>query len=225
MATDGTTRMTELALAAVAAVVFAPVVAILALLVRLDSPGPVLHRETRLGRAGRPFRITKLRTLHADAERRPLVAPIGDPRITRVGRLLRPMHLDELPQLLHVLAGTMSLVGPRPKPPELWSHTSPRLRGRALAFRPGMTSPGGLRYLCEDTVLGAFPDPEPLYREVLLPMKVAEDVRYLESRTPASDLGVLLRTAARVFVAPDDTDCRRELHALLAAHVHRNRAT
>lgn len=209
-------RTLDLALAIPLTLLLAPLMVLIGLAVRVDSPGPALHRELRLGRDGRRFRLHKFRTLRHGHSEESLVAAAGDPRITRLGRLLRPAHLDELPQLFHVLRGTMGLVGPRPARPELWDAVAPGLRARALAFRPGMTSPASLRFLCEDAVLGRLPDPESLYRETVFPAKVAEDVRYLEARTWASDLGVVLRTPLRVALRRADGRCRRRLARLLA---------
>lgn len=209
-------RALDLALSLPMTLLLAPLMLLIALAVRADSRGPVVHRELRLGRDGRRFRLHKFRTLHHGRSEESLVAPRGDPRITRLGRLLRPAHLDELPQLLHVLRGTMSLVGPRPARPEMWDGVGADLRRRALAFRPGMTSPASLRFLCEDAVLARFPDPEALYREIVFPAKVAEDVRYFEARTWMSDLRIVLRTPLLVASRRGDAPCRQRLARLLA---------
>lgn len=209
-------RALDLALAIPLTLLLAPLMLLVALAVRIDGPGPVVHREIRLGRDGHRFRLHKFRTLHCGHAGDSLVAPVGDPRITRVGRLLRPAHLDELPQLFHVLYGTMSLVGPRPARAELWDAVITDLRTRALAFRPGMTSPASLRFLCEDAVLARFPDPESLYRDIVFPAKVAEDVRYFESRTWVNDLGVVLRTPVLVALRRADAPCRWRLAHLLS---------
>lgn len=209
-------RALDLALAIPMTLLLAPLMLLVALAVRIDGPGPVVHREIRLGRDGHRFRLHKFRTLRCGPAGDSLVAPVGDPRITRVGRFLRPAHLDELPQLFHVLYGTMSLVGPRPARPEMWDGVGADLRSRALVFRPGMTSPASLRYLCEDAVLARFPDPEALYRETVFPAKVAEDVRYFEARTWMSDLRIVLRTPFLVASRRGDAPCRQRLARLLA---------
>lgn len=193
----------------------APVVAVLALAVRLDSPGPAIYREWRLGRGGRAFRIHKLRTLHDGHGEERAVAPPGDPRITRLGHYLRRTHVDELPQLFDVCRGAMSLVGPRPAKLDLWRAVSADLRARVLAVRPGLTSSVTLRFLCEDAVLAELADPEAAYRDILFPARVAQEARELERRSVAGDARVMLRTVAALVGRRDEAACRERLAALL----------
>jgi len=162
--------------------------------IRLDSPGPVFFRQQRVGRHGVPFAIHKFRTMRADAAGLPLTVG-ADARITRAGRWLRRTRLDELPQLLDVLAGHMSLVGPRPEVPRYVALYPPGLRERALAVRPGITDPVSLEHLDEATLLAAAADPEREYVEHILPRKVALAAAYAERATLTSDLAVLARTA------------------------------
>jgi lipopolysaccharide/colanic/teichoic acid biosynthesis glycosyltransferase len=208
-------RMLDIVLAVPALLLLAPVMVLIALAVRLDSRGPVIYREARLGRGGRPFTIHKFRTLHPGHSEESLVALPGDPRITRLGRRLRPAHVDELPQLFDVLRGRMSLVGPRPARAEIWAGVPADLRARALSFRPGMTSPASVAFLCENRFLSRCPEPEALYRDIVFPEKVAEDVRYFESRTFGSDFRLLLRTLLRVELRRRDEQCRKRLEHLL----------
>lgn len=208
-------RLVDAILALLGLVLLAPFMLLIALAVRLDSPGPFIYREARLGAGGRPFTIHKFRTLHPGHSEESLVALPGDPRITRVGRRLRPMHLDELPQLLDVLRGRMSLVGPRPARAEIWASVATDLRARALSFKPGLTSPASVAFLCENRVLAGYPEPEALYRSIVFPEKVAEDVRYFESRTFGGDLRILLATLFRVGLRRRDEQCRARLAGLL----------
>lgn len=201
-----------LALLAIAALW--PVMLVIALAVRLDSSGPVIYRESRLGRHGREFRLYKFRSLQeGDASER-FVAPVGDQRITRTGRFLRRYHLDELPQLFNIIRGEMNFVGPRPTRPELWDGVAADLRDRALAFRPGLTSPASLRYICEDEMLAEFAQPQTVYREIIFPAKVADDVQYFESGA-RQDFKVVCRTFSAVLRQRDDADCRERLTRLL----------
>lgn len=202
-------------LAAATLVLLSPVLLLIAAAVFAESGRPVFYRERRLGLAGRPFTIIKFRTLKTGSGERGLVAPRGDVRVTRVGRILRRYHLDELPQLVNILRGDMAFVGPRPARAELWTGVPPELRARALSFRPGMSSPASLRYLCEDELLATIVDPEMVYREVLYPMKVAVDLGYFENRAPADDWRVAVRTLAAVFLGRDRAECRRRLAELL----------
>lgn len=210
-------RLVDLLLAGSLTLLLAPVYAAIALAVRLEGRAPVLYRESRLGRGGQPFELLKFGTLASSASTSRRVVPPGDPAVTRLGRLLRRTHLDELPQLLAVVRGAMSLVGPRPERADVWAGIEPGLRARLQALRPGMTSPASLRYLCEDSVLGDYPDAERLYREVLLPARLHEDLRYFESRTLAADLGVLMRTLTRVWLDSTAHErCRQRVRDLLA---------
>ena len=190
-------RGLDLFVAAAALMLSVPLFALIALSIRLDSPGPVFFRQERVGRGGSVFRIHKFRTMVVDAPARgPGITVGADPRVTRVGRFLRRSKLDELPQLLDVLAGDMSLVGPRPELPGYVALYPPELRALVLGVRPGITDPASLKYADEATLLAAAADPEREYREVLLPAKLRESADYIRGATLASDLRVLARTAA-----------------------------
>ena len=187
-------RLFDLVVSTLALLLLAGPMALLALWIKLDSPGPVFFRQQRVGRHGVPFAIHKFRTMRADAGG--LALTVGDDaRITRAGRWLRRTRLDELPQLLDVLAGHMSLVGPRPEVPRYVAHYPPDLRERALAVRPGITDPASLAHLDEAALLAAAADPEREYIERILPAKVAQAAAYAECATLRSDLTVLARTA------------------------------
>jgi lipopolysaccharide/colanic/teichoic acid biosynthesis glycosyltransferase len=188
-------RLFDLVLAALALAVLAPVLAVVALVIKLDTPGPVFFRQQRVGRAGRPFRIHKFRTMQVDAsERGPAVTVGRDARITRSGHWLRHYRIDELPQLLDVLSGDMSLVGPRPEVPRYVAHYPPELRERVLSVRPGITDPASLEHIDEARQLATAADPEREYIQVILPRKLQHQARYAEQATLGSDLRVLLRT-------------------------------
>lgn len=193
-----------------------PVLLALAAAVRLDSRGPVIYREERLGRDGKPFRIYKFRTLLPSSGEGAPVAASDDSRITRLGTWIRPIHLDELPQLFNIVRGEMRFVGPRPTRPELWESVDHDLRRRALAFTPGLTSPASVRFNCEDDVLAGTSDPVRAYRDVVFPAKVAMDVRYFENRRRLSDLAVIIATACTVICKRGDRRCRRRLQRLLS---------
>jgi lipopolysaccharide/colanic/teichoic acid biosynthesis glycosyltransferase len=190
----GLHRAIDVTLAGLALIATSPLMLAASALIRLDSDGPVLFRQTRIGRNGRPFELIKLRTMASDADPAPhqdhvmaLIAggarsepwaPIADdPRVTRVGRWLRRTCLDELPQLVNVLRGEMSLVGPRPATPYECALWSDRDR-RRLAVRPGMT---GL-WQVEGRGLASFDT------------MVDLDLAYIERRSPALDVAILLRT-------------------------------
>lgn len=172
---------------------------LIALWIRFDSPGPALFRQERVGRHGRPFRIHKFRTMHEAHGAAPVASslsltPHGDPRVTRVGRWLRDRRFDELPQLIDVLYGHMSLVGPRPELAEFVNHYPPELRQQILSVRPGITDPASLAFRDEGRVLAASSDPRRTYLEELMPAKIRLQADYARSAGFTSDLRVLWRS-------------------------------
>jgi lipopolysaccharide/colanic/teichoic acid biosynthesis glycosyltransferase len=195
-------RAFDLLAAALGLALLSPLLAAIALAIRLDSPGPVLFRQQRVGRHGVPFRIHKFRTMVADAPARGPALTIGaDARVTRVGRFLRARRLDELPQLIDVLKGDMSLVGPRPELPRYVALYPAALRERVLAVRPGLTDPASMAFLDESERLARAADPEREYVEVLLPAKLQAAADYAERASLASDLRILLGTLRRLLAA------------------------
>jgi lipopolysaccharide/colanic/teichoic acid biosynthesis glycosyltransferase len=194
-------RAFDLLGASVALLLLLPLMLAIALAIKLDSRGPVFFRQQRVGRHGVPFCIHKFRSMVADAPQRGPALTVGDdPRITRVGRWLRRTRLDELPQLFDVLAGHMSLVGPRPEVPQYVAHYPPQLRERALSVRPGITDPSSLLYLDEAELLARAADPEREYIEVILPRKLKCAADYAAQANLRSDLGVLLRTLCALLL-------------------------
>lgn len=167
-----------------------------ALWVYLDSGRPVLFRQTRIGRGGRPFSIIKFRTMVPGSESVGRLSVGDDPRITASGRVLRRYKLDELPQLLNVLMGDMSLVGPRPEVPE-YAFVYPE-QYRVWSVRPGITDPASIELYDEAGLLEGALDPERYYIETLLPKKTRLYLEYVESRSFCGDIQLILGTLARV---------------------------
>lgn len=189
-------RLFDLLFAAWALALLAPLLLLIALWVRLDSPGPVLFRQRRVGRWGREFQILKFRTMHTDAEKRGLQITVGvDPRITRSGHFLRRYKLDELPQFINVLRGDMSVVGPRPEVPRYVALYPADVRERVLSLRPGITDRASVEYRDENAILGASADPEKAYVEQVLPAKLALCDDYVRHRSFIGDLVLIARTA------------------------------
>jgi len=188
-------RMFDVVVAACGLVVLAPLLIALALWIRLDSPGPALFRQERVGRSGKAFRIHKFRTMHEAAPGAgPAITVGADPRITRAGAFLRRHKLDELPQLIDVLRGDMSLVGPRPELPRYVAGYPPALRDKVLSVRPGITDVASIEFRNEAELLARAADPDREYREVVLPAKLRLAAEYVDSATLASDLRVIGRT-------------------------------
>lgn len=188
-------RATDLVLASLGLIVLAPVLLLAMTWVRFDSAGPVFFRQERVGRGGRLFRIHKLRTMSVNAAAQgPAVTGLADARVTRAGRWLRHYRIDELPQLIDVLRGDMSLVGPRPEVPRFVAMYPPDLRERVLAVRPGITDPASLEFVDEAELMAGSPDPERTYVDVILPRKLKRQVEYVERADWRSDLAVIGRT-------------------------------
>jgi lipopolysaccharide/colanic/teichoic acid biosynthesis glycosyltransferase len=188
-------RLIDLLLALLGLVVLAPLLLPAMAWVRVDSRGPVFFRQERVGRGGKTFRIHKLRTMFVDAATRgPAVTELDDPRVTRAGRWLRHYRVDELPQLIDVIAGDMSLVGPRPELPRFVALYPPDLRERVLAVRPGITDPAALEFADEAELMAGSADPERTYVEVILPRKLRRQAEYALRANWASDLAVIART-------------------------------
>lgn len=187
-------RLFDTVVAAVMVAVLLPLFAVIAMLITLDSPGPVFHRGTRVGRGGQPFRIFKFRTMVPDAEQRGGPStPRDDPRITRVGRWLRRYNLDELPQFLNVLRGEMSIVGPRPEVPQYVARFTPEER-QILAVRPGITDWATIWVRDEGRILERSPDPERTYFERIWPEKHRLALEYVRDHSLWVDLKIIAMT-------------------------------
>lgn len=191
-------RLFDVAVSATALVVSAPLLAAIGVAVRLDSKGPAIFRQARVGRHGQSFRIHKFRTLRQTQSGGLLISPHDDPRITRVGALLRRTKLDELPQMLDVLEGHMSLVGPRPEVPRYVAMWPPGDRELILSVRPGITDPASIELRNEALELQLAADPEQHYVESLLPRKVAKYTEYVATQSFVGDLNILGQTVRAV---------------------------
>jgi lipopolysaccharide/colanic/teichoic acid biosynthesis glycosyltransferase len=192
-------RLFDMSVSAVALLLLALPMLLIAFWIRLDSPGPALYRQERVGRHGQPFRIHKFRTMHLrTGEDLPITAD-GDARITRAGRWLRGRRLDELPQLWNVLSGQMSLVGPRPEVDRYVQQVPADLRAIVLSVRPGVTDPAALAHRHEGEILARARDPEQCYLQDILPNKVRMQADYIRRATLLTDLQVLAKTATVLF--------------------------
>lgn len=191
-------RLFDLVAASLGLLALAPLLALIALWVWLDSPGPVFYRQQRVGRGGVLFDIFKFRTMFARPPDHRQLTVGHDPRVTRAGRFLRHYKLDELPQLLNVVQGTMSLVGPRPEVPRYVACYPPQARALVLSVAPGITDWASILYKEESVILGRAADPEKAYIETILPAKLEYYVRYVRERSFWVDLRIICRTLAAV---------------------------
>jgi lipopolysaccharide/colanic/teichoic acid biosynthesis glycosyltransferase len=188
-------RLFDLLLASIGLALLSPLLLVIAIAIKLDSAGPVFYRQQRVGWQGVPFRIHKFRTMAHDAlDAGPQITVGADERITRVGAVLRRHKLDELPQLIDVLQGTMSLVGPRPEVPRYVALYPPDLRARVLSVRPGITDLASITFRNESEQLARAADPEREYVQVVMPRKLALAASYADAPSLGQDLRILWRT-------------------------------
>lgn len=190
-------RALDLAASGLGLVVSAPVLAACAVAIKVDDPGPVFFRQERVGLGGRPFRIHKFRSMRV-ANSGALVTSANDSRITRVGGFLRKSKLDELPQLIDVFVGDMSLVGPRPEVPKYVAMWGEQAAEEILSVRPGITDPASITYRNEQEELAEAADPERHYVEVILPRKVALYRDYVRNNSVTGDLLLIWQTLVAV---------------------------
>lgn len=208
-------RTFDIVVSAVALLFLAPLLALIVFLIRIDSPGPVFFRQQRLGKRWREFTLYKFRTMRVAPSKHNDITFHNDPRITRVGVLLRKLKLDELPQLYNVLRGDMSFVGPRPQVPSQilspWATTKGRHYPamaeeyadeyrRIMAIRPGITDYASIKYRYESEELSKSDDPLDYYRRVIMPDKMLLQLEYLERKSMLLDL-LLIALTLRVCVS------------------------
>ncbi|QWV95951.1 sugar transferase [Geomonas nitrogeniifigens] len=188
-------RLFDLFFAGTGLILLAPLWLLVAFWIKYDSPGPVFFRQERVGRFGTLFRIFKFRTMCLDAEAKGRQLTVGeDPRITRSGAFLRKYKLDELPQLLNVVKGEMSLVGPRPEVPRYVSLYPEEMRDVVLSVQPGITDYASIEYKDENAILGQAADPDRAYIEEIMPVKLGYYARYVSERSLWVDLKLILST-------------------------------
>ena len=174
--------------------VLSPLFLILAIWIKLDSNGPVFYRQVRVGRNNRDFRIFKFRSMRVGADKGSLVTIGGhDPRVTRSGYFIRKFKLDELPQLINVFIGDMSLVGPRPEVRHYVDYWTPE-QMHVLDVRPGITDPASIKYRNENELMGQVDDPEKFYIEVIMQEKIRLYLEYVENHSFLGDIGLIFKT-------------------------------
>lgn len=188
----GLPRSIEVVLAMIGLFVTSPLLLSAAILIKLDSRGPILFRQSRMGRNGKPFTLLKFRSMYLSKEGS-LVTAAGDNRISRVGRILRRTKVDELPELWNILCGEMSIVGPRPEVPTLVDLDDPQWQV-ILAVNPGLTDPVTLQLRNEEELLANVSNREDFYKQILQPYKLRGYVHYVNNRTWQKDVSIIFRT-------------------------------
>ena len=191
-------RAFDILASATALLLLLPLFLLLAIVVAFSSPGAALFRQVRVGKEGRSFSLLKFRTMRPGSEAKGQITVGGrDPRITGIGYVLRKTKLDELPQLLNVLIGDMSIVGPRPEVPKYVALYTAEQR-EVLSVRPGITSLASIAYVNENEVLGRSSDPERTYIEEVMPAKLALDLKHVREQSFGGDIALILRTLMKV---------------------------
>ncbi|GGL29628.1 sugar transferase [Phycicoccus endophyticus] len=194
------TRVLDVALAALGLVLTSPLLALAAVGVKLTSAGPVLFKASRAGRDGKPFSMLKIRTMEVGADRSGPITASRDARVFPWGRLLRRLKVDELPQLINVLRGDMSMVGPRPEDIEIVRDGYTPFMLESLTVRPGITGPGSLSYFADESSLPTDPEQaRTTYLATILPRKIALDLVYVRHRSVAYYGELVMRTVASIF--------------------------
>ena len=192
-------RFIDVAASGLGMVLLAPLFLVIAVSIKLSTPGPVFYRASRIGKDGVPFQLYKFRSMAVGADKSgPGITTAKDSRITPIGHFFRKTKLDELPQLINVIRGEMSLVGPRPEDPRYVAHYTPDQQ-QVLRVRPGITSAASLRYR-DEAVLLTGPDWEKTYLESIMPQKLAIELAYLQQRSLVTDLELIVRTLKAVIV-------------------------
>lgn len=192
-------RLFDIAVSLVVLVIGFPFALIVAAIIVADSPGSVFYVQNRVGRGNTDFRLLKFRTMRTDADKSGLLTVGGrDPRTTRVGRFLRKYKIDEFPQFLNILAGDMSVVGPRPEVRKYVDMYSPE-QMKVLSVRPGLTDYASIKYVDENEILAKSDDPEQTYINVIMPDKLRLNIEYIEKMSMKEDLRIMFMTISAVF--------------------------
>ena len=193
-------RLFDLIFSSIGLVVSSPFLFLIAVWIKIDSLGPVFFQGTRIGKSGKTFRIFKFRTMVVDAENLGGPSTAGDdPRLTKIGSFLKKYQLDELPQLINVFKGEMSLVGPRPEVKMYVDMMSEEERKTILSIKPGMTDLASLWNFHENEVLRGSSDPEKAYMEKIRPEKILLQLEYVKNRSFLLDLKIVIKTILKVF--------------------------
>jgi lipopolysaccharide/colanic/teichoic acid biosynthesis glycosyltransferase len=195
-----TKRIFDLSVSVILLVLFAPFYLLIALVIKLDSSGPVHYKAHRVGKNGRLFKLLKFRTMKVNSSNLgPAITQKADPRITRIGKILREIKVDEIPQLWNVIRGDMSLVGPRPEDPRYVEKYNEEQR-KVLLVRPGLSSPASIEYRHEEKLLSTQADNiEDYYVRQVMPKKLKIDLDYVENQSLIRDVAICFKTAYTIL--------------------------
>lgn len=178
--------------------VLSPVLIIISIIITLDSKGGIFYAQERVGMSGRSFRLLKFRTMHPNSDKLQITVGHRDPRITRIGYYLRKFKIDEFPQLINILKGEMSVVGPRPEVPKYVKLYTDEQR-KVLTVKPGLTDYASLLYVNESELLEGAENPEKVYVEEIMPHKLSLNLKYIQERSFFNDLSLIFKTIGRIL--------------------------
>lgn len=192
-------RLTDIILSTIALVLLIPFFIVISIIIICESRGGTFYRQTRIGKDRVPFSLIKFRTMRLDADKSgQLTVGVRDPRITRTGAFLRKYKLDELPQLINILKGNMSIIGPRPEVPKYIDMYDP-CQLKVLNVRPGLSDYASLEYINENEILGKAEDPEKIYIEQIMPAKLELNLKYIDEQSFLTDLKIMWRTIVSIL--------------------------
>jgi lipopolysaccharide/colanic/teichoic acid biosynthesis glycosyltransferase len=195
-----TKRAFDVACTLLGLVILSPLLLAVVLLVKLESPGPAIYRQVRVGKDEKKFELFKFRSMYVDADRQGgKITTAGDVRVTGLGRFLRKFKIDELPQLINVLRGDMSIVGPRPEVSEYVDLYPPEAKQKIFSVRPGITDNASILFRNEGDLLLSAEDPAEYYVNEILPQKISVYEEYADTHTLLGDIRIIFRTLSAVF--------------------------
>lgn len=193
-------RFFDIVVSFIGILILLPIFLIIAIVIKLSSKGPVFFRQVRVGKGGKEFRIFKFRTMVVDAEKKGMQITVdGDSRITKPGKFLRKSKMDELPQLINVLIGDMSFVGPRPEVPKYVAMYNENQRS-ILKIRPGITDIASIIYRDENLILAKSENPEETYIKEIMPKKIELNVKYIKKMSVIYDIGLIFKTIFKIII-------------------------
>lgn len=192
-------RLFDLVISILSLVLLSPLIFIIMIIIKLDSSGPVFFRQQRVGRGGLIFNIHKFRTMYINSENAGRLTIGSDKRITDFGVFLRKSKLDELPQLVDVALGKMSLVGPRPEVPEFIDEYPEKVKDIILSIRPGITDIASIEMIDENKILSDYADPTTAYINIILPKKQAHYMQYVKNQSFFYDIKIIFMTLIKLF--------------------------
>ncbi len=191
-------RLFDLVSSSIVLVVLFPILFLVAILIVLDSKGGIFYRQIRVGKDGKEFGLLKFRTMHPNMDQVQITVGHRDPRVTRVGYYLRKFKVDEFPQLLNILKGEMSVVGPRPEVPKYVAMYNEEQQ-KVLSVKPGLTDFASLEYVHESELLAASDNPEKTYIEEIMPHKLSLNLKYIQEKSLSTDVKLIVRTILKIL--------------------------